>query len=254
VTPTVRRLLALVLAVGLALAGALGVLAYARGADQRAIADQSPTTVLIVTRDIPRGTPASDIVASVRSAVVPAVASARGAVTDLAQIAGRVAAVDLVPGEQLLRGRFIDVDELDPADETLVPEGLQEIAFLLPMDRVVGGRLTPGDLVAVFVTFDGGITTTAAEDAVPLALRTVTSLLTDRLLVTAVQYTTAPTATTGAPEVVPAGDLLVTFAVDTLTAERLTHAFDQGRVRLTLLNADTRQSEPTTITRENILD
>lgn len=252
-TPTVRRALALVLAGVLAVVGVLAVLAYARGADERAIADQSPTTVLIVTREIPRGTPASAIGGSVRSTVVPAAAVARGAVTDLATIAGRVAAVDLVPGEQLIDRRFITEAELEPPDETIVPEGLQEISFQLPMDRVVGGRLAPGDLVAVIATFDGGIDPASTdEDGGPLALRTVTTLLVDALLVTAVQYTTAPSSTSD-PVVVPAGDLLVTFAVDTLTAERLTHAFDQGRVRLTLLNADTLQSDPTAITRENVL-
>jgi len=257
VTPTLRRVLAVVLAGALAVIGALAVLAYARGADERAIADQRPTTVLIVTRDIPRGTAATEIGGSVRSAVVPATAVASGAVTDLAEIAGRVAAVDLVPGEQLLAGRFVTEDALDPADETLVPPGLQEISFLVQMERVIGGRIAPGDLVAVFATFDGRVADAQSDAEGLLIPRTVSALLVDRLLVTNVQYTSAPTAPIAgsdpAAPVVPSGDLVVTFAVDTATAERLTFAFDQGRVRLALLNPDTLQSDPSPVTRENIL-
>jgi pilus assembly protein CpaB len=254
VTPTTRRLIALAVAVVLAFVGTVAVLDYARRADERAIADQQPTTVLLVTRTIARGTPADAITDAVRSTVVPAVAVADGAITDLEAIADLVAAVDLVPGEQLIAGRFVTPETLDPPDVTPVPPGLQQISFLMPMERVVGGRITPGDLVAMFVSLDEIVDTSDGTTAPSFTATTVTALLVDQLLVTHVQYST-PQTVAADPDVplVPAGDLLVTFAVDTVTAERLTYAFDQGRVRLTLLDARTLQSARTPITRENIL-
>lgn len=253
-TPTTRRLVALGVAVLLAFGGAFAVLDYARRADERAIADQRPVAVLLVTDPIARGTPGDALADAVRSAVVPAVAVADGAVIDLEQLSDLVAGVDLVPGEQLIASRFITRDALDEPDAIPIPPGLQQIGFLLPMERVVGGRIVPGDLVAVFASFDDIVDTSEDPDTPTLSARTVTSLLIDELLVTHVQYSAAQPAgpATDVP-LVPAGDLLVTFAVDTITAERLTYAFDQGRVRLTLLEAETQQSERTPITRENVL-
>jgi len=240
-TPTTRRLIALAAAVVLALVGAVAVLDYARRADERAVADQQPAFVLLVTQRIDRGTPAEDLAAAVRSTVVPSATVAEGAIRDLVELQGLVAAVDLVPGEQLIAARFVTLEELEPSDATPVPPGLQEISFLLPMERVVGGRIVPGDRVAVYASFDELVDASDADAAPTLTSTTVTALLVDRLLVTAVQYSAVQVP--GAdPDVamVPAGDLLVTFAVDTATATRLTYAFDQGRVR-------------TPITRENVL-
>jgi pilus assembly protein CpaB len=254
-TPLMRRLLALAVAMTLALIGMSAVLDYARRADERAIADQRPVSVLIVSRPIAQGTPSSGIADAVRSAVVPSTAVASGAVNDLDDLAGLVAAVDLIPGEQLLAARFVAPELLEPSDMTPVPAGLQQISFLLPMERIVGGLVAPGDRVAVFVSFDDLVDVADDGDvSTPLTSRTTTSLLVDELLITRVQFTAPPATTSGADIlIVPAGDLLVTFAVDTITAERLTYAFDQGRVRISLLDPRTSQSEGTRITRENIL-
>jgi pilus assembly protein CpaB len=257
VTPAARRLIALAVAAVLAIAGVLAVLDYARRADERAIADQQPVGVLVVTQQIPRGTPSEALADSVRRSVIPAAAVAEGAILDLAglaEVAGLVAAVDLLPGEQLLARRFVTLEELDPSKVTTVPSGLQEISFLLPMERVVGGRISSGSSVAVYASFDELVDTSDPDAAPTLTSTTVTALLVDRLLVTHVQYTAVQVAGSD-PDVamVPAGDLLITFAVDTVTASRLTYAFDQGRVRLTLLDERTDQSQRTPITRENVL-
>jgi prepilin signal peptidase PulO-like enzyme (type II secretory pathway) len=85
-TPALRRLLAIAVALVLALIGAVSVVSYANRADERAIGEQQPTAVLIITQEIPRGTPGEGLAASVRSTLVPASAVARGAVTDLGDI------------------------------------------------------------------------------------------------------------------------------------------------------------------------
>jgi pilus assembly protein CpaB len=251
-TPALRRLLAVAVALILAIVGVTSVVSYANRADERALGDQQPTAVLIVTQAIPRGTPSEGLGDSVSSTLVPATAAASGAVEDLEELAGLVAAVDLVPGEQLLASRFVTVEELEAPQEVPVPAGLQEISFLLPMDRVLGGRIEAGDLVGVIATLDGMDVTDGSTEGTD-ETDTVTALLIDRLLITFVQYSDAPIAALdAAAPVVPSGELLVTFAVDTVTAERLTFAFDQGRVRLTRLTSRTEQTGPTGTSRENI--
>lgn len=251
-SPSLRRLLALVLAVLLAIVGTVSVVSYARRADERALAGQAPVEVLVVAEAVPRGTPAADVASAVRTALLPSTAVADGVVTDLAELEGLVTSVDLVPGEQLLRGRFVAPEVLDEPEAIPVPDGFQEISFLLPMERVVGGRIVPGDRVGVFATFDR-ITPGEEPESGPIVADTVTALLLDELLVTFVQYSEAQPAVEaeGAPTV-PKGDLLVTFAVDTATAERLTFAFDQGRVRLTRLNDASVQAPRSLTSKDNV--
>lgn len=251
-SPSVRRLLALVLAVLLAIVGTVSVVSYAQRADERALAGQAPIEVLVVATAIPLGTPAADASDSVRTALLPSTAVADGAVTDLAELEGLVAAVDLVPGEQVLRERFVAPEALEAPVVVPVPEGLQEISFLLPMDRVVGGRIGPGDRVGVYATFDR-LTPGEEPESGPIIADTVSALLLDELLVTFVQYSEVqPVVEVEGGPLVPKGDLLLTFAVDTLTAERLTFAFDQGRVRLTRLNDATVQAPRSLTSKDNV--
>src|SRR5215207_9164920 len=65
------RLLAGTAAVALALVGALLIIFYANGADQRALATTEPVDVLVVKTAIPAGTPVNDMAASLVIEKVP---------------------------------------------------------------------------------------------------------------------------------------------------------------------------------------
>jgi pilus assembly protein CpaB len=147
-----RRLLAAFAALVLLVAGTLVLLAYVRGADARALAGTRTVEVLVVDELIPRGTPGSELADLVRTELLPAKAALQGRVTDLSSLAGRVSAVDLQPGEQLLAGRFENPDDLQAAGTVAVPEGLQEVSVLLEPQRVVGGRIAAGDTVGVYLS------------------------------------------------------------------------------------------------------
>ncbi|MEI4271898.1 hypothetical protein TEK04_09205 [Klenkia sp. LSe6-5] len=147
-----RRLVAAVVAVLVAAGGVWVVLGYARGADARAQAAETLTPVLVVTAQVPAGTPAEDLSASVTTAQVPARLVADGAVTDLSAVSGLSTTAELLPGELLQTGRFGDPDATRADGSRPAPEGTEEISLTLERQRAAGGTLVPGDLAGVFGT------------------------------------------------------------------------------------------------------
>src|SRR3954451_2634662 len=133
-----RRLLAAFAALVLALAGGVVLVAYVRGADARAAAGLRTGQVLVVQEPVPAGTPADQLAAKVDTELVPAKTAVPGRVRDLAALAGKVAAVALEPGEQLLARRFKAPGDLRAAGTVDVPHGDQEVSVLLDPQRAVG--------------------------------------------------------------------------------------------------------------------
>ncbi|MFF0902474.1 UNVERIFIED_CONTAM: RcpC/CpaB family pilus assembly protein [Kocuria sp. CPCC 205316] len=216
----------------LALAGLAIISTYVGTADARALDDQEPREVYLVTAPILEGTPVEEFGESVTLHTVPAAIVPDGAVTELANHSGSVAGVDLQPGEQLLGSRLVDPQALEEPGTVPVPDGLQEVTIQLDAPRVVGGQLAAGDTVGFFVSFEG------EEDR---ESKTAKDL--HKVLVTSVQgapSSTAPAETegsetsgNGAPAV-PEGSMLVTFAVNADTAEKIVYASEFGRIWLSL--------------------
>ena len=221
-----RRLLAAFAALLLLVVGTVVLLAYVRGADARALAGVRTVTVLVADELIPQGTTAEQLADLVRTDTVPAKTAVDGRVTDLAALAGQVATVDLLPGEQLLARRFARPDDLQPPGTVEVPEGMQEVSVLLEPQRAVGGRLAAGDSVGVVVslTFEDGIA--------------ATHTVLHRVLVTQVQGAPAPvestdeqeTASSGTPA--PSASLMITLAVSAAQAEAVVFGIEHGTVWL----------------------
>lgn len=251
-----RRVIAVLVSLIVAGGGVVGVLRYAGSADERALAGQAPVQVLVLTQAVPKGTPVEELTTFVEVRVVATSVVPDGAVSDLESLTGLITTVDLVPQEILLRDRFVDPATLveRPID---VPIGAQEISFLVPVDIALGGRIAPGDRIAVYATFSKagtGETDTEGEEE----RDEVAAILLPELLVTRVQVTERePTASaedtgTGRP-LAPPGSLLLTVAVDVPAAERLTFALEFGTVRLALLNADSRLDGSVRRTLDNVL-
>jgi pilus assembly protein CpaB len=221
-----RRFLAAFAALLLLAVGTGVLLAYVRGADSRALAGVRSVDVLVADELIPEGTTADQLDSLVRTETVPAKTAVDGRVTDLDVLAGRVATVDILPGEQLFAGRFARPDDLQPPGTVEVPAGLQEVSVLLEPQRAVGGRLAAGDKVGVVVSlkFEDG---TAATHAVLHGV-----------LVTQVQGAPAPvestdeqeTASSGTPA--PSGSLMVTLAVSAAQAEAVVFGIEHGTLWL----------------------
>lgn len=226
-----RRILAAVLALGLAVVGTVVLVSYVRGADARALAGVRTTSVLVVSEPVAKGTPASDLTESVRLEQVPVKVLATGTVADLADLGDRLATVDLQPGEQLLASRFAAASDVLPSGTVAVPSGAQEVSVLLEPQRAVGGRLAPGDQIGVYVSLD----LLVDDKTVP-----VTHSVLHGVLVTQVQGAPAPagkgsgTDTASADGAAPSDSLLVTLALPARDAEQVVFGMEHGSVWLSL--------------------
>jgi pilus assembly protein CpaB len=253
------RLLAGAAAVVLAIVGAMLVISYAQGADQRAVKNLEPVAVLVVKTAIPAGTPVESMTASLTTEQLPAAAVTGSSLKTLEGSKGKVAAVDLVPGEQLVSERLVGREELKTQGSVKVPAGLQEVSFQLEPDRVVGGRLAPGDHVGVFVSMDeGGLEDRADKETTKLTVR--------KALVTAVQRAPQPVATAqpsptasadpNAPDpqdtTLPEGSLMLTVAVSDVDAAKIVFAAEYAKMWLSKEPTNAKDSGPRIIQRSEV--
>lgn len=221
------RLLVIVAAIVLAAGGTIALLAYVGAAEQRAYQGAQTRSVYIVNSPVPANTPAKELTKFIREDVLPASAIAKGAVTDLATLTGKVTAVPLIAGEQLLDERWVDPGEVAAAGTVAVPKGMQEVTVQLSPDRLVGGQLKTGDTVGFFVSFGDG----------PGDADETTHLVFHKLLVTSIQGAPAtpaddPKAAPAAGPPVPGGAMLITFASKARDAEQIVFAAEFGKIWL----------------------
>jgi len=238
-----RRLLAALAALVLAALGAVVLLAYVRGADARALAGVQTVDVLVVDRPVPEGTPGEELAELVRTERLPARAAVPGAVTDLDELAGRVATVDLQPGEQLLAARFAAPEDLSVPGTVAPPEGAAEVSLLLEPQRAVGGRLAAGDTVGVHVSLDGQ-----------------TDVVLSRVLVTQVQGAPVAVAdgeatdTASSGGAAPSASLMVTLGLRPEAAEAVIFGMEHGTVWLSLEPEGVDTSGTEVLTPANVYD
>jgi pilus assembly protein CpaB len=148
------RVVAVLVALALAVAATAALVAYAAGADRRAIANQEPVLVYVAKARIPAGTGGEDAQnrGLIERTALPRRAVAGGAVRSLEQLGGRITAVDIVPGEQLLAARWVGRGEAPGGRLLAIPEGHQAVSIALDPTRQVSGFVTPGDRVSVVVS------------------------------------------------------------------------------------------------------
>lgn len=233
------RLFGGLLAVVLAVVGALLTYAYAQGADARAMSDLEPVQVLVVTKEVPASTPVEDLPEFLAVESRPIAAVPEGALKDLDRSGGLVTATSLLQGEVLLPERLVAPESLEVPGTVPVPEGLQEITFTLEPQRVVGGRLTAGDTVGVFTSFESKNDTDAA----------ITQRVFHKSLVTSILRAADQPTEDG---VAPTSGLMVTLAVADVDAARIIYSAEFGRLWLTKEAEAAVEAPPTPVTRENV--
>ena len=265
-----RRVIAAVVALALAGVGTFFLVRFVRSAEDRALEGQELVNVRVVAVAISAGTPSEDLLdEQVPLQQVPRDVAAQGVVTDMASLAGKVAAIDLLPGEQVIASRFVTLAEyrasLGAGPRIEAPADMLQVTVSLSPERVVGGELQPGDIVAVFASFDpfplGAIEPTGLEpDEIPVLVPDTglgeepsqvgvqspnsTKILLHKVLVTNVQAEELPREVTdeeaaagvaaGAPDLAPTGNLLITLALAPVDAERFVFTAEHGWVWLAL--------------------
>ena len=270
-----KRVIGLLAAVVLALIGTVALVAFVAGAEERALEGEELVEVYVVTEPIPGGTSGDDIEDQVIVEEVPAKVRPEDAVDNLAALRGRVAAVDLQPGEQLLESRFVELDEFaDREVGVQIPDDMVEITVALDPERAVGGLLEPGQTVAVLASFEPfQLSATVVEingeevalpaavaDAVEGATPNTTDIILRKVLVTAVQQedNSALDASdeSGATRLntSPEGSLLVTLAVPPFDAERVVFTAEFGTLWLAIEREGVPELEDSIKTRGNVYD
>jgi len=279
-----RRLVAIIAALALAGVGTFFLVGFVRGAEDRALAGEIVVEVLVAEQPIPAGTPSEDLAGLVRQERVPAKVAAAGAVASLSSLAGRVAAIDLLPGEQLAVGRFVPLetyqDSRGGGPKVDVPDQLLQVTVSLTPERVLGGELQPGDLVAVFASFDpfrldsvepsdldsGDIPVlvpdegTGDDDQAGAMTPNSTKIILFGALVTNLQAEELPRTlneeetAAGAPDLAPTGNLLVTLALAPEDAERLVFTAEHGFLWLALQGGEVDERASTLQSRVRIYE
>jgi pilus assembly protein CpaB len=234
------RIIGAIVAFLLAVVGAVVVVLYVKGADDRAFEDSKLTEVYVVEVAIPAGTPAEAIADFVTVERYPARTIQEGRVLDLADLDGLVTATELLPGDQVIEDRFIDPQLLALQGDVPVPEGMQEVTVSLPIAQVAGGVVTPGSHVGILVSGN-------TENP-------VTQFILQKVLVTRVSAGDAyqPGTVAEGEEVAPVTTMLITLALTTPEVEKVVWAAELDALWLTLQpdSVDIGGSRP--VTRDNI--
>lgn len=244
-----RRIVGIIAALVLAAIGTTLIITYVEREKNAAVAAEGEVDVWIVDETIPLGTSGKDVDDFVRKAEVPKDAVAEDGVEQLADIKDRVAAIDLVPGEQLVASRWVlqgqEGRSADLKDKLTVTVELEA-------QRAMGGQLRAGDTVAVLANFDPFLETGADGNETPNS----THILLHKVPVVAVQWTEQQGSDDASADessaTVPRGRILVTLAVDAPSAELVVFTADHGR--LWLANEPKSASEDGTkeVTRGNV--
>lgn len=266
------RVVMLAVAVVLAAVGTVLLVLYVRGAEERALQGQELASVYVVSEPVARGASLDTVRQSVTLTEIPAFAVASGAVSNLGVLEGRVPAVNLIVGEQLIAQRFVVPEDIDVDTRVEVAPELLQFTIQLSPQRTIGGMLRPGDLVAVIASFDPfRLTAVDVDDfdpdipVIPIDPETgevdeearivgttpnATRILLNKVLVTGVQHQSDEAV--GTDRIAPGGNLLVTLAATAEDAERILFTMEFGMVWLARQDEDAPEPETDVLTRLNI--
>ncbi|WP_448002643.1 Flp pilus assembly protein CpaB [Agromyces bauzanensis] len=245
------RIIGAILAVILAAVGGFAVYNYVSAADARAADGAELVEAFVVTDPVPQGATVDAVQAVLEVGKLPRNAVPEDAVTDLADLEGLVTSADLLPGDVLREGRFIDPADAS-AGSVAVPAGMQLVSFTLPADRVVGGEVTAGDLIGLVGTVDPDEVGTEED-----VINPITSFAFHGVLVTRVQGVVRVDPETGEETDQSAdANVMVTIALSAHDVERWVwftegESADYAQMWLTLENEATDNSGTSPVTGSN---
>lgn len=148
-----RRVVAVIVAVVLAIGGAVLVISYVRGADSRAVADAQPVAVFVADQVVPAGTTLQDAQSKelISKTTVAAGALPSGALQEVGPDNNALLALSEVqPGEFLMTERFGTTPKGTKAIQ--VPSGKVAMSVELSDPARVGEFVTPGSRIAIYAT------------------------------------------------------------------------------------------------------
>jgi pilus assembly protein CpaB len=222
-----RRILAIIVAIGLAAVGTAGGLYLVLSADQRAQDRiQDAVTVAIAAKRIPAGTSGARVLADnmVRFEKMPKASVPQDALATIDGERTRQVITSNIPvGQLLLAANFGDQSSVTSG--LALPEGKMAITVQTGAPEQVAGYVRVGSQVAIFLTY-GVVDKTGAKTNIER-----TRVLLPRVEVLAVGTYQASSDTNQSRS----GSLMLTVAVDQGEAERLIEGLSHGTLYLGLL-------------------
>ena len=235
-----RRMVAAFVATALALGAFVSIFMYVKNANDRALSGVVAKDVYVVVNPITKGTLAENLGTNIQLTKVPAMAVPGQAVSDLAEIQGKAASVDLVADEVLLTSRFVD-PALAAEDAVAVPKGMEQMSLVVKPEQVRGGILKAGETIGVVLTVKPSAPqpiSIPGIGSVTIDGDSITKQIMNKVLVTRVQGGTVPAAEGSGSSPLPAGSVMITVALSTSDIEKLTWAQSAGPLLLTVENKD----------------
>lgn len=228
------------LALLIALIGAVAVIGYAHSADARAVAGQKVAEVYIATKEVPQGTTAqkaeSQGLITLQKVVAKGVPA--GAMTSVpTSVQSLVALTPILAGEVVLTDRFGAQSAIRTTSG--VPNG--KVAITLPLSDPAGIKplIDTGSHIVIYDTFNatgrtGRLTPYGAHlNDDKGTVRGTRVVLSDAEVLVVNKKTTGGTGSAGQQQ----ADLLVTVAVSPTDATRLVHAIQTGTLYAGLLGS-----------------
>jgi pilus assembly protein CpaB len=258
----VRRITLLLLAAVVAAVGTGLVFLYAHNADQRAIANTQPEQVLMAVAPIGAGTTAAaaEAAGAFQLKPLPKSAIAEGALSDITAIRDKVANGPILPGEQILLGKWGDTASFS---QLQIPATKMAVAVQLTDPGRVAGFVTPGSRVAVFVdvkpedvkTTTGGTGATGGGTTATNGLGFVRLLLPKADVLASGPTTLLPQTkvdSSGTTQTDQVPKAILTLAVDQKDATRLIYAAEHGSLYFALLRDDSKVAPAGPVTAADI--
>lgn len=272
-----RKVIGVVAAIALAALGTIILVRWVEDAEERALAGEEQVQVFVIRERVEAGTPIEDFLDALDVDEVPVKVRAASAVTNLESMAGRIAAVDLLPGEQLTASRLVVPQAFDNRDLRVEkPEGYLELTLSMNATRFISGIPRAGDTVALIASFgaatilgsdgivldDGGTVPLPdeLEEDLEAQIPETTHVLLHKVLVTEVQVEEmrgAPESDVEdptAPIQAPQGGFLVTLALTAPDAERVVFTAVNGDIWMALEPENAPEDGTKEVQRGNVFD
>lgn len=244
-----RRSIAFLLATVLALVAAVSIVSYLRSVEAAQAEENDAVVGYVATAEIPAGTLIDSAIAQgqVEERPVPRSLQPPGAITDLSQVQGRLVNATILPGDQLVVGRFAAPG--DGIQVLTIPEGHQAISVEVDVPPGVANYVQAGDHISVIAVVDVPTedeeeteTTTDPQTGVQTTQQATENrsqyVLQDLEVLAIGQRIVTPPAEEGEPAPQPVTSILTTLAVTADEAERLVFAQENGTIWFTLLPED----------------
>lgn len=237
-----RRTVALVVSLVLAAVATVALISYVRGIEERSLKGQKAVDVYVAKETIPAGTEGAFAASKnlIEKTTIPAKVRAEGAITSLDEINGKVAAVTILKGEQIIAARFQLPGQI--RGTLPIPQDRMAISLEVAIPPGVAGFVQQGSRISILAELEAPKRgqRNVYERKVQFILQDVEVLAVGQRTVTVQQgQGTQQTTTTSENRV------LTTLALTAVQAEKLAYAVLNGNIYFTLLPDQGHKAYPT---------